>query len=307
MRFNTKLQTIFLDPHSEYDEITTKVNVILSPSLYWVKKMALPVKYEREAKKLLPSIFEDILPEGSYSYAAYKSGEEFLIFAYSDKLILETLSQKGIALSNVANVYFAQSEIKDIEGALKINEMQSIYMKDGLLILVPCCWIEEKGALDLTALKHSNHSITLAQFGHIVDNRSIFKIAAILMVLILLVSTEYFITTQKASSLTALKEELFDKYELKSTMFQNQALLKKYRGIHSTQSRVREVTSYFLALKLKSGENITLINLKNRKMTVNFSGVKQGSEKHITSFLNSKGLLFKSSFAKEIMQVEVSL
>ena len=150
--FNSKLKTIFLDPNSSTNNNSVaddeKVNVILSPSLYWVKKVSLPVKHEREVKKLLPSLFEDILPEDNYSYYVYKTGEEFLIFAYSDKIILDTLLEKNISLSNVSKIYFAQSEIKDIESALKINETQSIYLKDDLLILVPCCWIQERGTLD---------------------------------------------------------------------------------------------------------------------------------------------------------------
>ena len=99
MKFNTKLKTIFLDPNSDKSVINNydndsilvtddaskkreKVNVILSPSLYWVKKLSLPVKYVREVKKLLPSIFEDTLPKGNYNYTAYKSGEDFFGFEH---------------------------------------------------------------------------------------------------------------------------------------------------------------------------------------------------------------------------------
>ncbi len=307
MRFNTKLPTLFLDPHSDYPELKSKVNVILSPSLYWVKKMTLPVKRVRDAIKLLPSIFEDILPEGNYSYFAYKSDDDFFIFAYNDKLILDTLSKKGISTSNISKIYFAQSEIEDIDGALKINETQSIYIKNDLLILVPCCWIEEKGNLDLTKVEHTKSNITLAQFSHIVDNKSIYKIGAILLILILLIGSEYFITASKTSIVTLQKEELFDKYKLKSTMFQNRALLKKYKTVHASQAKIREIISYFLSLSLKGNEKITFVNLKNKKISVSFSGVKKGKQNHITSFLKSKGVLFKSSFSKETFKVGVSL
>ena len=307
MKFNKKLQTIFLDPHSEYPEFSSKVNIILSPALYWVKKVSLPVKHIRDAKKLLPSIFEDILPEGSYSYSVYKSANEFFIFAYSDKLILDTLSQKGISSSNIAKIYFAQSEIKDIEGALKINETQSIYIKDELLILVPCCWIKEKDNLDISGIKHSKHTVTLTQFGHIVDSKSIYKIGAILVFLILLIGSEYFITTQKSASVNTLKDKLFDKYKLKSTMFQNRALLKKYKTLHQSQSKLREYISYILALRLKGSEKILYLNLKNRKISVGFSGLKKGDEKHIVSFLKSKGMIFESKFSKDTFKVEAKI
>lgn len=307
MKFNKKLPTIFLDPHLEYEKTDSKVNVILSPSLYWVKKISLPVKYVRDAKQLLPSIFEDILPEGSYSYFAYKSDDQFMVFAYSDKLILDTLSQKGISLSSVAKIYFAQSEIKDIEGALKINETQSIYLKDDMLILVPCCWIEEKGDLDLADIKHSKHNISLQQFGHIVDTKSLYKIAAILMVLIMIVGTEYFITTQKISSVISSQDKLFDKYNLKSTTFQNKALLKKYETIHLSQTKIREYMSYILSIKLQNGVKISLISIKNKKILVNFIGIKKGSKTNISKFLKSKKIPFNSNITKDIMRVEVNL
>ncbi|MDQ7066925.1 MAG: hypothetical protein Q9M40_02365 [Sulfurimonas sp.] len=72
-----------------------KVSIILSPSLYWVQKLSLRVKYVREVKKLLPSIFEDMLPAGQYSYSAYKRGDDFFIFAYEDKAILKLLQDKS--------------------------------------------------------------------------------------------------------------------------------------------------------------------------------------------------------------------
>ncbi|MEA2100525.1 MAG: hypothetical protein U9P72_10400 [Campylobacterota bacterium] len=307
--FNKKLSTIFLDSYSEYEQIDSKVNVILSPSLYWVKKISLPVKYIRDVEKLLPSIFEDILPEGNYSYSAYKSenDEEFIVFAYSDKMILDTLSQKGISLSNVANIYFAQSEIIDIESAFKINATQSIYIKDEILILIPCCWIEEMGKLDVSDIKHSNHKITLHQFGHIVETKSLYKIGAILMLMILLLGTEYFITAKKASMVLDAKEEIFQNYKLKSTTFQNKALLKKYNSVYASQIKIREYISYLLKLKLKDGERISFVNIKNKKMLVSFTGVSKNRESVIKKILSSKGISFKIKSTKDSMRIEASL
>ncbi|MDD5203369.1 MAG: hypothetical protein PHH41_09530, partial [Sulfurimonas sp.] len=178
-KFNTKYKTVFIDPKSPHYEVDDKVDVILSPALYWVKKLTLPMKYVRDVKKLLPSIFEDVLPAGHYSYSAYKSGEDFFVFAYEDKYILDTLTQKGIIPSNIANVYFAQSEFEQTDEAIKINDEESIYFKDEILILVPSAFVTPSKTLDLETLIHSQHTIALAQFGHIVDNKSLTKIAAV--------------------------------------------------------------------------------------------------------------------------------
>ena len=267
MKFNVQKRIVFLDPNSTISIANDeKIDIILSPSLYWVQKVKLPVKYLRDVKKLLPSLFEDILPSGNYSYSAYKDGEEsnsYFIFAYEDKRIIDLASSFGINSSNISSVRFAQSVLSDLEGAVKINETQSIYVKEGVVTLVPCCWIEESGDIKLDTIKLSKHTISLAQFGHIVDNTSLYKIAAVLVVFSLMFFSEYFITKQKIASLEEQKIELFKKYDLKPTMFQNKAMLKKYKDIHKNQTKLRDE----LSKKLKQ-KDIKHISYKNNMLKV---------------------------------------
>ncbi|QOY53913.1 hypothetical protein HUE87_08395 [Candidatus Sulfurimonas marisnigri] len=309
MIFNKKYKTIFLDPNSDIETLDGRVNIILSPSLYWVKKMILPVNSVREVKKLLPSIFEETLPDGKYSYSAYEgsTGSEFFVFAYEDKNILDVIAKKNISIAEVVNVYFAQSELLSIDGAVKINESQSIYIKDDILVLVPCCWVEEKGELDLSSVVLSKHKVSLQQFGHIVDIKNFYNIGAVLVVLILIVFSELFITAQKADNILELKDELFSKNGLQPTMFQNTAMLKKYKAIHMKQTSIRKYISYLLSLKLKQNEYITLISLKERVMVVNFSGTKEKAFSHITSSLEAKNVMFKSTYVNGVLHLEIAL
>ena len=311
MKFNNKYETIFLDKDSENFasslSAAQKVNVILSPSLYWVKKLHLPVKYLRDVKKLLPSIFEDTLPEGNYNYSAYKSGDEFVVFAYEDKAILELMTQKGLQVSNVANVYLAQSVLEGMEGAFKVSETQSVYVKDGIVVLVPCCWIKESGELDISGLSLPEHKIQLQQYGHIVNNKSLYTIGAVLIAFIVLLGVEYLITSQKTQTVLDAKDELFAKNGLKATTMQNKALLKKYTKIHTLQSKLRESIAAILSLRLQSEQKITFINLKNKKLVVNFAGLKQGDDKKILSDLKAKGLHLKEKFKDGVLHVEITL
>jgi len=308
--FKSKHQTIFLDPNFEGSldlKPKEKVNVILSPSLYWVQKVSLPVKYVRDVKKLLPSLFEDILPEGNYSYSAYKSDDEFYIFAYEDKVILEALTSQGVSTTSIVKVYFAQSELGDISQSKTISPDESLYLKDGLLTMVPSAWTDSSEALDLKDIKLSKHSITLQQFGHIVDNKSLYKIAAIMLVISLLILSEYVITSKKVADISKAKEELFAKHKLKSTMFQNEAMFKKYNFIHKKQMNLRQVTAVVLGLRLNSGEKLSILEVKNGRLNVVFSGVSKGKEKHIKKALKLKGVTFKDSFKSDSWHLEVTL
>ncbi len=91
--FRSKAKAFFVDVDSPSYHLDESVNVILSPSMYWVKRVTLPVKYLREVKSLIPSLFEENLPDGKYSYSAYKDGDSFLIFAYNDKEVLDLLNR----------------------------------------------------------------------------------------------------------------------------------------------------------------------------------------------------------------------
>ena len=261
-KFNKQIKTLFLDPISPSFELEEDVNVVLSPSLYWVKKVSLPLKYAREVKPLLPSLFEDTLPDGIYSYSAYKSGDEFYIFAYEDKVIIDTLSSKGILPTQVKNVHFAQSELFKLKGAIKVNETQSIYVKDEIVILIPCCWTEDSWDFNINSVSLSKHTISLKQFGHIVNDKSLYTFATIFSLLIILVALEYFITLQKVSSTSELRDKLFVKHGLKSTMIQNRSMLSEYKTLHKKQTSLRESTSNILSLKLIKEQRIFLNSQK---------------------------------------------
>ncbi len=311
MKFNNKYETIFLDKDSKgFDSSLSsaqKVNIVLSPSLYWVKKLHLPVKYLRDVKKLLPSIFEDTLPEGNYSYSAYKKGDEFIVVAYEDKAILELMAHKGLQISNVANVYLAQSVLEGMEGAFRVSETQSVYVKEGIVLLVPSGWIKESGELDISALKLPEHKIQLQQYGHILNTKSFYTLGVVLIAFIVLLSGEYFITSQKTQTIIDAKEELFAKNGLKATTMQNKALLKEYTKIHTLQSKLRESIAAVLSLRLPKEQKISFINLKNKKLIVNFSGLKQGNEKKILTELKNKGLHLKEKFKEGVLHVEITL
>jgi len=306
--FDQKHKALFLDPNSPAVKvIDEKINIILSPSLYWVKKLSLPVKYTRDAKKLLPSIFEDSLPQGHYSYSVYKKGDDFFAFAYDDKVIIDTLKEKGIAFSDVASVYFAQSELFFMKGAFKINETQSIYVRDEIVVLLPCCWVEESGELNLDELSLSSHSIALAQFGHIVDNSSLYKIGAVVIALIILVLTEYFITSAKVDELTNLKEELFTKSKLQATMFQNEATLKKYEKVDTRQATLRAYIAMVLSFKLKPSESLVKMGFKNKVFSADFNLLSQQSIAGITKKLKSSKFKFKARSKNETWHLEMEL
>ncbi|WP_297442918.1 hypothetical protein [Sulfurimonas sp.] len=306
-KFKGQVDTVFVDSNSASFKVDKSVNVILSPALYWVKKVSLPVKSMREVRSLLESLFEDTLPEGNYSYTAYKEGEEYLIFAYEDKKIIDILSDKGIAQGQINAVYFAQSELSNLKSPKKIDKESVLLVKDAIVVLLPAALIEADEVLDVSNLSLSKHTIRLKQFGHLVNDKSLYTIAALFLVLIILILSEYFITQAKVEKIQTQQSELFTLYKLKPTMLQNRSMLKEYEKIYKTQTKLRETLSVLLGLSLQKGHAMKLLAYKGKKLNVVFSGLKAGQEKYlITAFKRSK-LQYTAKFKDQNWYVEFSL
>ena len=306
-KFKRQVDTVFVDSNSADFHIESSVNVILSPSLYWVKKVSLPLQSLREVKPLLESLFEDMLPEGRYSYEAYKFGEEYFIFAYEDKYILDVLAQKGIPASKINGVYFAQNEFLHLEEAKKIDESDVILVKDDIVILLPANFSAAKNMLDISDIKLSKHRITLKQFGHILNEKSLYTIVALFVVLLLLVATEYIITLNKIDKLQTQRDNIFSKYALKPTMMQNRSLLKGYEASYKRQMHLRKVMALVLGMHLKPTHKVKFIAYKNKKFTLSYSGLKKGDESYIESYFKAKSLSYTAKYKKNIWYVEVKL
>lgn len=309
-RFKHTTNVLFVDTISsvigEYKK-GEKVDIVLSPKVYWVKKMSLPVKSVREVKKLLPSIFEDSLPDGNYSYTAYKDKDEYMLFAYEDKKILDLISQKGIAHADIASVHFAQSEFEAVENGLEINEEESIYLKDGLLLVVPTIWLENRYPLEINNIKLSKHTIRLQQFGHIVDKKSLYTVGAVFIALIVILIVEIFVASSKQDRVLESKDALFSKYDLQATMFQNRSTHQKYSTIHQRQTKLREMIALCLDLHLQSSQKIKLIEYKNKVLYVVIDGVTKQNHEKLLAQLDAKNIVYKSALKNSSLKIEVSL
>lgn len=307
MKFNKKRKSIFLDIDSPSFRSKEKIDVILSPALYWVKKLTLPVKYTRDAKKLLPSLFEDSLDAGKYSYDVYKKGEDFFAFAYQDNVILELLKEKGIAPSQIVHIYFAQSEFSTIQTPLKIDDKKTLVLQDGVVLLVPNVWVSKSQKLDVSNIVHSKHRVNLVQYSQFIESKLIYKMSAVLSIFTLIFFIQYYFFQEKLYELEQKQESLFTKHHLKPTMFQNKSLLKKYNKTHLKQMKIRKAIGDVLSLHLKNGHGIYSIELKQKKLVVLFDGVEKSKESYIKNMLKKKKIHFSSYFKKDNFYVEVPL
>ena len=304
IRFKSKSERIFVDTSSSVAHSEISYDVILSPAFYWVKKESLPVKHLRDVKKLLPSIFEDFLPEGHFSYYAYKKEDDFILYAYNDKEILEKLEAIGIKASQINKLYFAQSELENLEHPICFEE-KALFVKDGLVVQLPSCMLEDSGDLNLQEHTFSKHSIALARYSHIADNSSIMKIVAFIAIFMLIFSAEWFMVASKTSEIEDASMQIFEKYRLKSTRFQNEAIFKKLNKTYKAQIKLREQLGIIYDLKLLESEYISTIRFEKKALNVTILVSSEQRAETIEKLLKQKHLYFTSNYRNNSLTLEI--
>jgi hypothetical protein len=305
--FKSKAKAFFVDVDSPPCTLEEPVNIILSPSMYWVKRVKLPVKYLREVKSLMPSLFEENLPAGKYSYSTYKDGDSFLIFAYNDKEVLDLIAKKGVASANIDNIYLAQSEFDTIEEAVKIDEKSILSLQNGVVVKLPAALSKEAEPLDLSGHTFSKHSIHLTRLNQIADKKSQIVFASIVGSLIAMFAAEWMITSAKVSAIIEKESEVFAKHKLPATSLQNEAIHAKLNTIFERQTRIRDIINAALTVELASEEQMRHILLDKNKIIIEIKTTSKEQGEKSLSKIDKQFKRMGSRFENGIYTMEMQL
>ena len=305
--FKSKAKAFFVDTNSPPSLLEGPINVILSPSMYWVKRVKLPVKYLYEVKSLIPSLFEDFLPDGKYSYHAYKEDDSYLIFAYNDKEILDLIASKGISSAQLKNIYLAQSEFTNITAPIKVSGEDILSVEEGVVVKLPTLLAPDAVTMDLIDHQFSKQNLHLTRINQIADKKAQITFGVILITMILLFATEWIITSSKVSTVLQKQGKIFETYSLAATSFQNEAIQAKLNNIFIRQSRIRDIFNQALSIKLPKDMFMQEVVLEKNKVVIVISTPTKEAGDRALSKLKKSFKQIKTRFDNGTYIMEVAL
>ncbi len=308
MGFNKTAQPLFIDLHTQVDVQKDELfDIILSPSFYWVKRLSLPVENLRDVKRLLPSLFEDTVPEGKYSYYAYEDLEAFLLFAYDDKKILDLLAEKGIASENINEIYFAQSEFQDTQEAISIDEDCVLDVQDRVIVKIPQTLVGAVEPLQVQEHTFSEHGIELARYTHIATTKTLLSLFIFIGALISIFALDLIVSTGKISEFAEMPLALYAEHKLPATSIQNEAILESLQKQHDEQMKMRQLTADILSLKLQKDEYIDVYDLNGKQLIVALKVNSEERSSTLVKTLKEKNHLLTKQYQKGLLRLEFQL
>ncbi len=299
-------QILFLDKESNIKiKEDSYIDIILSPALYWVKRYKVPVKSNKEALKLLPSLFEEFLPSGEYNYFGYFDNDDFVGFAYDKKVITTLLKQKGIEFSHILSFRFAQTEFDATSLPYAFDEDRVLVMQEGIVIVMPKGFVKTTKKIDLQNISLSKHIIKNFEYHNdFISTKMVFGLMIVVMTIVLFDGIAWYVTAKKSNQLEQEKEEVFHKYKLLPTMIQNSSLLKKYEKIYKKEKKLRKFFNVLFTVDLPKGVVLETLSYDQKKLHIVFLHVER-SDTILKAF--SSFDIQKSSLSKDQLRLDIAL
>jgi len=241
-------KAVFVHSESTFHGLTDKTDFVLSPAFYWCRREELGKQSLYRARKLAPSVFHGLLPQGeNFRYKVTRQGDSFLFFAYNEGEILARLEALGIPRELVGRLYFAQSELFPLEEPLRVTPESVLIEQNGLLAMVPASLLPDAPLLDpparLTGLQHPVRlSLALPKKsggGYPSASRPLW-LATVLVALFLLAEGSRYVRLSTAlENLQDARSTLYTRAGLPATSFQVEAMRSRLEKIDRIQQSLR--------------------------------------------------------------------
>ncbi|GAB6075070.1 hypothetical protein [Nautilia lithotrophica] len=271
------------------EKINEPVDIILSPQYYWIKKIDIPLKSLKDAKKIAKSLFN---LDSSYIYDAFELDNKF--FAYAIKKDLKL----NIDKKYINSIRLAQTELYNYD-KINVSENHSIQKIDDLLF----CFPNVENAPDINDIisKIELSKNTISLYNRININKPLLISVGIIILLINIFFFLGYIQNKYAiNKLNQKKDNLLKKYNLPSTTLQLNSILNNLKKEDKKQTQLRKNLEFITNTPLKNNEeflNLSYDKNFNLEIKTNRSFDEYFSKKFkVTSFLKNniyKAILYE--------------
>lgn len=267
-------ELLLMHSATEKLSLTERVNIMLTPRHYTLKKEEIPVKYRYQAKRIAPSLFEGLLKEErKYDYLVFKEEEQWVFIAYDIAEISDFLLSKGIRPEQVSKLFFAQQAREAFDAPVFLGSRDALTVIDGTVVVVPRVLLGEEMApkpFNSSFMPDSGGVSLDGAYGSLLSRKQAITLSVLFMLFAVLFFAEgmrYGGGAQAASKqLEALKEE---EPSLRSERVRK-SIAQKYRKIDTEERKKREVVRSLSKMIFK-GVTLTGFHLDGTRFKAEFS------------------------------------
>jgi len=301
-------KTVFLQKNSHFN-LHDKVNIVLSPELYWVRIFDIPIDSMSEVKRVVPDFFEEFFDIKNYKFKVIKIDKhKYLCFAYDENDIVQKIKDSSLEFKNIINIYFAQNElISRFKNELFYNINNKTYaLKDGIIIKIPDALATnvQKKDFFFDNITFSNHKVYINQSSKYIDIKTAYILSTIFILFSLITFSKSIYINNRASSYENKIEKLKKQYSLPLSKIQTKSIMNEFKASKNNYFKVLKSMQYILKYKDQINTKLISINYSNLNLMIKF---ENKNENNIKKYIQKKYKIISSNKSKDILSIRVKI
>ena len=230
---------------SRVEDVTDRYDLLLSPQFYLMKKEKLPVRFSFEARRVAPSLLEELGADIHWSFEVFREGKDhWIVVAYNPSEILDTIEKAGLSPDRIGKLYFAQQFIDDLETPLQLDDQRALIVMDGTVTLVPVSLVElgDSSPKKLDEMKRPSTAFTLhGESGRVrLGSREALWISLALLLLGVIWTTEGIRYRKAKTSLVEKTQKLTEQNPALASSIVRKNIHDQYAAVDRLQRQVRD-------------------------------------------------------------------
>lgn len=285
------------------------INIMLPPQLYTLKRQDLQVKYLYQAKKLAPSVLENLLEEDkNYEYYVFREDDDWIFIAYDHDEIALFLKSQNIAAEQISKLYFAQQVVEKFSTPVLLNRDEVLSRVQDTVTVIP------RALLPLeTKFQTFDSSFTPASgvsFGANIDSVIGKKDTWILGTIFFLFAVMFAAEALRYNRVIAVMQDevtlLLEEYPALQSQYARENIATKYRKIDKDERHKREVLNDISRL-VTPGVEVESLLLDSKHISVVLKCPNEKGVTRIQSIAKKKKYKASRIGSENIIKIEILL
>jgi hypothetical protein len=252
-----------------------RYDIMLTPQFYVSKRESLPVKYPFQAKKLAPSILDEIAGEGTCTYEAFKEGDAWVFVGYNLAKLAEFLEMKGGSIDRVRRIYFVEQVRERLVPPLELNDREALALVNDTATIVPKRLMENTSHFSVFSeeFRPEKHFDLKRNYNSFLDTRLSIVLASLLALLGLAYIVDGYRYQKAVGDAETKLESLLEANPSLRGTYARQSIHKKYTAINIAQRNIRDRIKDIAHLTGKDTKiNALYVDTKGYRMTLSVPG-----------------------------------
>jgi hypothetical protein len=272
--------------------VSEQVDVMLSPSLYTLKRESLEIKFAHQAKKLAPSVLDELIDEKEYQYSAFKDEQGWVFIAYSPSQVLEALKQTGLDPAQVGKLYFAQQSSTMFSNPIALDAQHALGLVDGIVTVMPKALYGERRFLSFDESFRPNSggvSLGINSQDSIIEKKDAIILASIFVVVGTLFVFEGLGYASASSKQNSTIDTLLEDHPSLQSKYSRDSIAAKYQKRDKQERKKREFFKELGSI-VRYGGVVTEISIDAKSMKAKMHVSNKNSYNSVDRSINIKAI-----------------